>query len=78
MRIDDVDEERSFRGLTRRELARDQVAPGTGPPGKRRDDVPRPTVRRRIADGLGVDVVTIWPGCGLDGEARRDSVVVAP
>lgn len=33
--------------------------------------VPSLGVRRRIAASLGVDVVAIWPGCGLDGEARH-------
>ena len=33
--------------------------------------VPSLGVRRRIANALGVDVLAIWPGCGLDGEERR-------
>ena len=34
--------------------------------------LPSPAVRRRVAAALGVDVLAIWPGCGLDGEARHE------
>ena len=39
--------------------------------------VPGLGVRRRIAAALGVDVLAIWPGCGLDGEEQREDDAAA-
>lgn len=44
---------------------------------ERWDYLPSPAVRQRIANALGVDVLAIWPDCGVDREVRFESQDVA-
>lgn len=78
MRMDDRNEERSTPGSAPQAVPGGFASARVMSRGERRGGIPSASVRRRIADGLGVDVLTVWPGYGLDGKTQRAIAVVAP
>ena len=72
MRTNNLREVRREHGLALWGLAaRTRVSATTLSAVERWDYLPSLAVRQRIASALGVDVLAIWPGNGLDGEVRR-------